>query len=98
MRGLIFAPTGRPRNTNDKKFDDGLWPHVERKAGLILEMLAATNSIRKPFVGPIVPAHRSRNDLDLVCDAAVDGLINGKMNWQRPVLFVSAAAYRGLVS
>ena len=82
----------------DKDFDRWLWPHVERKSGLILEMLSATEPLRKPYFGPIVPAHTNRNDLDLVCDAAKDGLIAGRMDWQRPILFVNAVSYRGLRS
>jgi len=82
----------------DKDFDHWLWPHVERKSGLILEMLSASEPLRKPYFGPIVPAHTNRNDLDLVCDAAKDGLIAGRMDWQRPILFVNAVSYRGLRS
>ena len=61
-------------------------------------MLAATEPVRKPYFGPIVPAHTNRDDLDLVCDAAKDGLIAGRMDWQRPILFVNAVSYRGLRS
>ena len=85
-------------SANDREFDARLWPHVARKVELIFEMLSATNTIRKPYIGPIVPAHRARPDLDLVCEAAIDGLINGRMDWHRPVLFVNAAAYRGLIN
>ena len=37
-------------------FDRWLWPHVQRKASLILEMASATEPLRKPYSGPIVPA------------------------------------------
>lgn len=82
----------------DPKFDESVWPHAGRKAGLTLEMLSATQPLRKPFVGPIVPGHTNRDDLDLVCDAAKNGLIVGKMDWHRPILFVNAVSYRGLLS
>lgn len=82
----------------DRGFDEALWPHVERKVGLILEMLDATTVVRKPFSGPIVPAHARKPDLDLVCWPAKDGLIQGRMDWQRPLLYVNAVSYRGLVS
>ncbi len=84
-------------SANDREFDARLWPHIARKVELIFQMLSATNTIRKPYIGPIVPAHRNRPDLDLVCEATVDGLINGRMDWHRPVLFVNAADYRGLI-
>src|SRR2546425_11071431 len=64
----------------DREFDRWLWPHVQRKARLILEMLAAAEPLHKPYFGPIVPAHTNRDDLDLVCDAAKDGLIVGRMD------------------
>jgi hypothetical protein len=83
---------------NDPTFEDWLWPHVSRKAALIQEMLSATGQLRKPFTGPVVPAHAGKAELDLVCDAAQDGLVVGRMDWERPLLFVNAVTYRGLVS
>src|SRR5439155_21737900 len=86
---------GRAREADLERW---LWPHVQRKAGLILDMLSATEPLRKPYFGPIVPAQTNRSDLDLVCDAAKDGLIVGRMDWQRPILFVNAVSFRGLLS
>src|SRR5438128_1695823 len=82
----------------DREFDRWLWPHVQRKASLILEMLTAAEPLHQPYFGPIVPAHTNRDDLDLVCEAAKDGLIVGRMDWHRPILFVNAVSYRGLLS
>jgi hypothetical protein len=82
----------------EREFDRWLWPHVQRKVQLILEMLSAAEPLRKPYFGPIVPAHTNRDDLDLVCDASKDGLIMGRMDWHRPILFVNAVSYRGLLS
>jgi hypothetical protein len=82
----------------DSRFDRWLWPHAQRKVNLILRMLETTEPMRKPFDGPIVPAHTNRADLDLVADPARDGLIVGRMDWHRPILFVNAVSYRGLVN
>jgi len=82
----------------DRELDRWLWPHVQRKARLILEMLTAAEPLHQPYFGPIVPAHTNRDDLDLVCEAAKDGLIVGRMDWHRPILFVNAVSYRGLLS
>jgi hypothetical protein len=82
---------------HDPGFDSWLWPHVQRKARLIQEMLSAKEPLHKPFSGAIIPAHTNRDDLDLVCDAAKDGLIVGRMDWHRPILFVNAVSYRGLL-
>jgi hypothetical protein len=61
-------------------------------------MLSATNTVRKPYVGPVVPRYDGNEDLDLVCDAAEDGLIVGRMDWHRPILYVNAVSYRGLAN
>jgi hypothetical protein len=82
----------------DHEFDEWLWPHVFRKAEFILEMLDAKQPIRKAVRGPIVPRHRNDPDLSLICDPARDGLIVGRMDWHRPLLFVNAVNYRGLLS
>jgi hypothetical protein len=47
-------------------------------------------------VGQIVPKLRDRADVNVVAEPAVDGLIRGRMDWERPVLFVSAVSYLGL--
>lgn len=94
----LWALTEVAGMRRDKKFDEWLWPHARRKAGLILEMLTATNELRKPYVGPVVPEYAGKTDLDLVGDPARDGLIMGRMDWHRPVLFVNAVSYRGLLN
>ncbi len=78
------------------QFDQRVWEAVERKANLIHQMHHANAPIRHAFDGPVVPARRARTDLDLVCDVAQNGLIIGRMDWQRPVLFVNAVSFLGL--
>lgn len=82
----------------DHEFDEWLWPHVFRKAEFILEMLDAREPIRKLVRGPVVPKHWNDPELTLVCDPARDGLIVGRMDHHRPLLFVNAVSYRGLLS
>ena len=82
---------------NSPELDRRLWPHVERKAALILEMIEAEGPLHKAYAGPIVPAQLRRKDLTLVCDAARDGLIVGRMDNHWPQLYVNATAYRGLL-
>ena len=82
----------------DHEFDEWLWPHVFRKAEFILEMLDAKQPIRKVVRGPVVPKHWNDSELKLICDPARDGLIIGRMDWHRPLLFVNAVSYRGLLS
>jgi hypothetical protein len=94
----LWALTEVAARKRDPSFDRWLWPHVRRKATLVQELLAAKEPLRKPYVGPVVPAHAQREDLDLVCDPARDGLIVGRVDWHRPLLFVNAVSYRGLVN
>jgi hypothetical protein len=73
------------------------WPDVERKVALIEQMLHATSDFRHDFSGPAVPAHRGNPELTLVAGPSRDGLINGRMDWHRPVFFVNAVSYAGLI-
>jgi len=81
----------------DPKFDAWLWPHAKRKAAWIVRMRHTTEPIRIPPSGPIVPRHRRDPNLDFVCDTARDGLIIGRMDHHRPLLFVNAVSYAGLM-
>lgn len=82
----------------DGKFDSWLWPHVRRKADLILEMISAKRAVHRPVEAPVAPRHAARPDLTLVAEPARDGLINGRMDHHRPLLFINAVSYRGLLS
>ncbi|HET7057358.1 MAG TPA: hypothetical protein VFI05_01425, partial [Nitrospiraceae bacterium] len=79
------------------EYDQSIWPHVRRKAEFIEAMLDATRPIFRPIKKPIVPAVARRHDLGLVCEASSNGLIIGRMDNHRPLLFVNAVSYRGLI-
>jgi hypothetical protein len=79
------------------EFDRAIWPDVQRKAALILLMAKATSEVRHDFAGPVTPQrYTRRRQLTLVAEPARDGLIAGRMDWQRPVFFVTAVSYAGL--
>lgn len=80
----------------DPAFDAALWPHLVRKVGLIAEMRQARGEVRHRFSGPVVPAYARRRDLDLVAEAARDGLIVGRMDWHRPLFYVNGVSVLGL--
>ena len=84
---------------NEPEFDQWLWPHIRRKAEFIVEMRSTDRPIHQPMAGPIVPAMRQRlyEEMTLVADPAQDGLIVGRMDHHRPLLFVNAVSYRGLL-
>ena len=79
-------------------YDQYVWPHVQRKAEFILEMMTTDSPIYRPFVGPVVPKHEEKPEAYLVAEPSRDGLIVGRMDWQRPLLFINAVSYRGLLN
>ena len=83
--------------SGDAEFQQWCWPHIKRKLGLIAEMLAAKEPLHKTWVGPIVPCHRGKDGLPIICQPACDGLIVGSMDLHYPVLYINAIAYRGLM-
>jgi hypothetical protein len=82
----------------DPALDRWLWPHARRKAELILTMASTDKPLRFPYAGPIVPVHRRRTDLDLVCEPAHNGLIMGRMDFGRPASYITAISCWGLRS
>ncbi|HEX5656450.1 MAG TPA: hypothetical protein VFX59_04610 [Polyangiales bacterium] len=89
------------QRAHDPELDRELWPHVYRKAEFIKTLMEATETIRvRPVQGPIVPNLRDdpwmSKDIDLVADKARDGLIIGRMDGHRPILYINAVNYMGL--
>jgi hypothetical protein len=94
----IWALDEVATRVDDVDFTKDLWPHIKRKAHLILEMLDAKRPISKPFSGPIVPSQKYRkyHYLSSVAKASKNGLIRGKMDNHYPIIFVNAVSYLGL--
>lgn len=80
----------------DADFARGVWPDVVRKAAWIRQLSTATADVHAKFTGPVVPKVRGRSNLDLLANPARAGLIDGRMDLQRPIFFVNATAYLGL--
>ncbi len=93
----IWALEETASRIDRREYDLELWPHVQRKAECIMEMLAADHAIRRPFVGPSVPRLEGNPNLTLVAEPARNGLIIGRMDNHFPLLFVNAVSYRGLL-
>jgi hypothetical protein len=94
----IWALDEVATRVDDVDFTKDLWPHIKRKANLILEMLEAKRPVSKPFSGPIVPSLRYKkyHYLSSVAKASKNGLIQGKMDNHYPIYFVNAVSYLGL--
>ncbi|MGZ8915492.1 MAG: hypothetical protein ACXW1Z_20590 [Methylobacter sp.] len=82
---------------HEPTFDTDMWPHVIRKAEMILELLSTQKPVHKPFSGKASPGHARDPDLNLVANAADQGLIIGRMDWHFPLLYVNGVSYRGLM-
>ncbi|MBP0005908.1 MAG: hypothetical protein J7642_19690 [Cyanobacteria bacterium SBC] len=93
----IWALEEVAAQVNDPTFDRWLWPHIQRKAEFILKMLSTEETIYQGVTAPIVPKMEGNPELTLVAEPARDGLIVGKMDNHRPILFVNAVSYRGLM-
>ena len=75
-----------------------LWPHIQRKLGYIDEMMNATDSVYKNFIGPLVPSlEEDIKRSQLICLKPENGLIYGAMDHHFPVLYINALSYRGLI-
>lgn len=82
---------------NDSTYDASVWPHVKRKAELIEKMLTTKERMYQNFTGKIVPQHIADPEKNLVAEPAKDGLIVGRMDHHRPLPFVNAVSYLGLL-
>jgi hypothetical protein len=95
--GMALWVLGELASTrNDSAYDKMLWPHFQRKAALIEACLNATEAIRVPYRGQIVPALARNANKDLVCSSAKMGLARGRMDGHIPVLFINAMSFNGL--
>ncbi len=82
---------------DDPVFNIAVWPHVVRKAEMILELLSAKQPVYKPFSGKVLPLYELDPDINRVANPADKGLIAGRMDWHSPILFINAVSYRGLM-
>ncbi len=83
---------------NDRAYDEWAWPHIVRKVKLIQEMIAAKQKIYHSYTGLLYPGLEKKLTANLVADPSENGLIIGKMDHHRPVLYVNAVSFLGLKS
>lgn len=93
----IWALVDLAMQLKQPEYNKWLWPHVQRKTQLILDMLSTNHPMRKAVETPILPIYRNDRDIGLVAEPAKNGLINGRVDRQRPLLYVNAVSYRGLL-
>jgi len=79
----------------DLDFVQETLPGIAERVELIRRMRSVTTPWRVPATN-LLPQARQHPEHDLVCEAATDGLIIGRMDWHRPLFWVNAWAYAGL--
>jgi hypothetical protein len=82
----------------DPLFKQGVWPHVVRKSEIIQKMITTSRPLQAPVRSPVALQYQKHPELTLVCEPARNGWIVGRVDWQRPLLYVNAVSYRGLLS
>lgn len=81
----------------DRSFASEVWPDVQRKVKLIESLRTAKGEIRHAFVGPVVPTSLQATDNDLVAYPSERGLIVARMDGHKPLFYINAVSYLGLV-
>lgn len=81
--------------TRSLDFLRDVWPHIERKADLLITMLHTDVPI-KMHSDMRTPQNALAPDSDLMCLPSDDGLIMGRMDGHFPIVWINSYAYLGL--
>lgn len=93
----IWALNSVANQIKMKSYDEWLWPHIKRKVSYIEKMLYAKTNIEAPHIGDVFSQFADNPEINLISGPAKNGLIIGRMDNHRPVLFVNAISYLGLI-
>ncbi|MGQ9524343.1 MAG: hypothetical protein ACUVTZ_05805 [Armatimonadota bacterium] len=91
----IWAITEHYRLTRDLGWLDQMYPHLKRRAELIMQMRRAEAPI-KLFSEFCTPDALLNPAIDVLCLAAEDGLVRGRMDWHFPLVWVNSWSLDGL--
>ena len=91
----LWALVGHARLTGDWPWLERHWAAVEERVAWLERMLEAGAPIRR--VGEnVLPAYSDTPGLSILCLAASDGLIRGRMDWHAPDFYINCWAVAGL--
>lgn len=93
----IWALSSVANQMKQKEYDQWIWPHIKRKVSYIEKMLYAKANIEAPYSGVVFSQFAENSDNNLISEPAKNGLIVGRMDHHRPILFVNAVSYLGLI-
>ncbi|MBC8081521.1 MAG: hypothetical protein H7X86_14350 [Gorillibacterium sp.] len=83
------------RLTGDKAWLQEIYPFISHRADWIIRCRHTTEYLYDD-VEMRVPDQRNSAQTDLICEPAKDGLIIGRMDWHRPIIWINAFSYLGL--
>ncbi|MDX2112098.1 MAG: hypothetical protein SFY80_17855 [Verrucomicrobiota bacterium] len=81
--------------TRDRAFLEEVYPHIKRKAELLMHMRSTATPV-KLFNEFCIPQMMLEPHNDLLCTPAKDGLIQGRMDLHFPILWINSFAWLGL--
>lgn len=81
--------------THDTTWLQEVYPAVKTRAEWIIRARHTQNYLYADTEAR-VPGGRFAADTDLICEPARDGLIQGRMDWHRPLIWINAFSYLGL--
>ncbi len=82
--------------TKDKEFLKKMFPHIQRKAELLIRMRNTVQPV-KILSEFCIPQIMLEPIVDMLCAPSQDGLIIGRMDNHMPIIWVNSFAYLGLV-
>ncbi len=83
--------------TRDKQWLESVYPDLKKRASWIIKV-RHTEQYLYDDVEARVPDRRYSAESDLICEPAIDGLIQGRMDWHRPLIWINAFSFMGLTA
>ncbi|MBO3457611.1 hypothetical protein G7B40_009010 [Aetokthonos hydrillicola Thurmond2011] len=93
----IWALSEVATRLNQPDYDKWSWDHIRRKTEFILKMMSTDTPIHQQLNGKVLEEQEKDPDIALVAEPPRNGLIIGRVDNQRPLLYVNAISYRGLL-
>jgi hypothetical protein len=91
----IWTLISHARITGDWEWAAGVFPHIRTRVGWLLKMLSAGGPVRAVTENRTT-ATRNTPAGSIVCLAAENGLIHGRMDWHWPDFYINCWAVAGL--
>ncbi|MFD2612472.1 hypothetical protein [Paenibacillus gansuensis] len=95
LGGTIWPFWTHYRLTGDREWLREVYPAIQERAEWIIRCRHSQTYMYHD-VEMRVPDQRNTAQTDLICEPARDGLIIGRMDWHRPLLWINAFSFLGL--